>query len=68
MKTFAERISEINSVAQTNWEKAKGMLEMFNDIYDTQYGWLARRVVRFDNPEASDRYAHAHDAYAESHH
>lgn len=62
-----ERISKINEVAQENFEKAQGMLEMFNDIYGTKFGWLNKRVVRFDNPDASTcfKYAHCHDAWAE---
>lgn len=52
---------------EENFDKAQGMLEMFNAIYGTKYGFLAARVVRFDNPDASvaERYAHAHDVWAE---
>lgn len=62
-----ERIMKINETAATNLEKAKGMLEMFNDIYGTQYGFLGARVVRFENPNGSvaEKYAHAHDAAME---
>jgi hypothetical protein len=40
------------------------MLKMFNDIYGTQYGFLAKRVVIFENPDGSvaEKYAHCHDA------
>lgn len=61
-----ERISHINKVAQENWEKAQGMLEMFNEIYGTQFGWFDKRVVIFENPNGTvaERYSHMHDAYA----
>ena len=52
---------------EENWEKAQGMLEMLNLIYGTQFGFLNKRVVRFENPNGSvsERYAHCHDAWAE---
>lgn len=61
-----ERIKYINEIAQVNWEKAQGMLEMLNEICGTKFGWLAKRVVFFDNPDGSvaERYAHCHDALA----
>lgn len=61
-----DRINKINEMAQENWEKAQGMLEMFNDIYGTQFGWLKKRVVMFENPNGTvaERYAHCHDAWA----
>lgn len=61
-----ERIKHINEVAQENFDKAQGMLEMMNEIFGTKFGWLKRRVVIFENPDASvaERYAHCHDAYA----
>ena len=64
MKTIVERLKEINAEAQINWEKAQGMLEMMNDIFGTQFGWLAKRVVIFENPNGSvaERYAAVHDA------
>ena len=54
---------------ETNFEKAQGMLDMFNVIYCTRYGFLNKRVVRFDNPDgsAAERYAHCHDVWAELH-
>lgn len=63
MKMMIERIKKINETAAESLEKAKGMLEMFNDIYGTQYGFSAARVVRFDDPDGSvaERYAHTHD-------
>ena len=52
---------------EENFDKAKGMLDMFNVIYCTRYGFLNKRVVRFDNPDASvaERYSHCHDVWAE---
>ena len=60
-----ELIYKINH--EENWEKAQGMLEMLNAIYGTKYGFLAKRVVRFEDPDGSvaERYAHCHDAYTE---
>ena len=60
-----ELIYKINH--EENWEKAQGMLEMLNLIYGTQFGFLNKRVVRFENPNGSvaERYAHCHDALAE---
>lgn len=60
-----ELISKINH--EENWDKAQGMLEMLNSVYGAQYGFLNKRVVRFDNPDGStaEKYAHCHDAWAE---
>ena len=60
-----ELIYKINH--EENWEKAQGMLEMLNLIYGTQFGFLNKRVVRFENPTGSvaERYAHCHDAWLE---
>ena len=60
-----ELIQMINNAG--NYDRAKGMLEMLNAIYGTQYGLLNMRVVRFDNPDGSvaERYASCHDALIE---
>lgn len=60
-----ELVYKINH--EENFEKAQGMLEMLNTIYGTQYGFLRKRVVRFENPEGStaEKYANAHDLYCE---
>ena len=62
-----ERIHKINEEAQVNWEKAQGMLEMLNEICGTQYGWCAKRVVRFRKPNGTvaEQYAHYHDLESE---
>lgn len=61
-------INMINMINhEENFDKAKGMLAMFNVIYCTRYGFLGKRVVRFENPDGSlaERYAHCHDVWAE---
>lgn len=60
-----ERIAKINATAKENFDKAQGMLDMFNDIYGTKFGFLNKRVVIFENPDESTciKYAHVHDAY-----
>lgn len=60
-------IININETAKQNFEKAQGMLEMLNTLYGTKYGWLAKRVVRFENPDGStaEKYANAHDLQSE---
>ena len=67
--TMQEVISKINGVAIENFEVAEGMLEVVNDIMGTKFGWLNRRVVIFDNPNAStaEKYAHCHDAMTVCH-
>ena len=66
MKT-SEMINKINEVAQSDYEYAAGMLEMFNMIYGTRYSFFKRRVIRFDDPDAPtcERYTHFHDVYTE---
>lgn len=59
-------ISELNTIAAEDFEKAKAMLEGINLVLGTKYGWLAGRVVFFDKPNGTvaERYASAHDAWA----
>ena len=54
---------------EENFDKAQGMLDMFNVIHCTRYGFLNKRVVRFDNPDGSEdeRYAACHDVWCELH-
>ena len=61
--TKKELIYEINH--EENFNKAQGMLEMFNSVFGTRYELIARRVVWFENPDASsaEKYASYHDAY-----
>lgn len=60
-----ERIAKINEMAQQNFDRAQGMLDMLNEICGTKFGWLNKRVVIFENPDGTvaERYAHAHDAW-----
>lgn len=60
-----EKIDKINRMALENFAIAEGMLDMLNDIYGTHFGWLNKRVVIFNKPEASsaEKYAHCYDAY-----
>ena len=65
--TMVEQIRKINEVAQENFDRAKGMLDMLNELTGLKLGWLAKRVVVFDNPDSSvaERYASCHDAVTE---
>ena len=66
MKMTKEMISNLNEIAQNDFEKAKSMLDGINMVLGTKYGWLNKRVVFFDDPDASTcfKYQHAHDAFA----
>ena len=58
-------ISKLNATAQEDFERAKAMLEGINMVLGTEYGWLNKRVVFFDDTSSLARkYATAHDAYA----
>lgn len=58
-------ISELNTIASEDFEKAQAMLEGINLVLGTKYGWLNRRAVFFDKPNGTvaERYASAHDAW-----
>lgn len=56
-----ERIKNINMTAWENFDKAEGMLEMFNEIYGTNYGFLNKRVVMFEGDKKD--YAKCKDAW-----
>lgn len=58
-------IKTLNETAKTDFDKAKAMLDGINLVLGTAYGWLAKRVVWFENPNGgtAEKYAHAHDAY-----
>lgn len=65
MKMNKEMISNLNDMAIENFEKAQAMLDGINMVLNTEYGWLNRRVVFFDDTSSAARkYATAHDAYA----
>lgn len=61
-----EIIAKLNTIAKEDFTKAKIMLEGINLALGTEYGWLNKRVVFFDNPNSStaEKYAHSYDAYA----
>ena len=67
MNTMLHRVDTINRVAFEDIERGEALLAMFNELYGTKFGFLARRVVRFDKPDGSvaERYAHCHDVHAE---
>lgn len=67
MKLTKAQVSTLNEIAQNDFKKAQAMLEGVNMVLGTQYGWLASRVVWFENPNGTvaERYAHVHDAWAE---
>ena len=59
-----EMIKKLNETAVVDFDKAKAMLDGINMVLGTKYGWLAKRVVFFDNPDASAcfKYCGVHDA------
>ena len=63
--TMKELIQMINN--EPNFDKAEGMLQMFNAIYGTEYGFFNKRVVRFENPFgiAAEKYSCFHDVLCE---
>ncbi len=64
-KINKETIRKINEIAQDDFHRAQAMLEGINIVLDTKYGWLNKRIVFFDEPDAPTciKYRHAHDAY-----
>ena len=61
MKLTKAQVISLNELAKTNWERAQGMLDGMNEILGTKYGWLAKRVVWFEDPDGN-KYAACHDA------
>ncbi len=66
IKLTKAQVSTLNKIAKYDFQKAQAMLDGINMVLDTQYGWLAKRVVWFENPNGSvaEKYAHVHDAFA----
>lgn len=64
-KMNKKMISKINKIAQEDFDIAKAMLEGINIALGTEYGWLNKRVVVFDEPNAPThiKYAKVHDAW-----
>ena len=46
--TLKDIIDNINEVALDNFDRAAGMLDMFNDIYNTKLEWFNNRVVYYE--------------------
>lgn len=61
-----ETIKELNAIAQIDFPRAQAMLDGINLALGTKFGWVAKRVVIFDNPDGSiaEKYAGVHDAEA----
>ena len=60
-----EMISRLNEIALEDFDKAQAMLEGINLAMGTEYGWLRKRVVFFDDTTSTaTKYASAHDAWA----
>ena len=64
IKMTKEMIGKLNNMAAENFEKAQAMLDGINMVLGTEYGWLNKRVVFFeDTSSVARKYATAHDAY-----
>lgn len=65
IKMNKKMISKINEIAQEDFDIAKAMLECINIALGTDYGWLNKRVVFFDDPKAPThiKYAKVYDAW-----
>ena len=46
--TLKDILDNINEVALDNFDRAAGMLEMFNEIYNTKLEWFNKRVVYYE--------------------
>lgn len=57
-------VTKLNGIAQEDFDRAKAMLDGINMVLGTKYGWLGKRVVWFEQPDAPTciKYAGAHDA------
>ena len=66
MKLTKEQVMKLNKLAQENFEAAQIALDIANSVLGTEYGWLAKEVVWFENPDGgtAGKYAHAHSAIA----
>lgn len=65
MRLTKAQVQNLNETAQDDFELAQKVLDSLNLMLGTKYGWLNKRVVWFENPDAStaEKYAHCHDAY-----
>lgn len=65
MNLTIETVSKLNRTAMEDFEKAQAMIEGINMVLGTEYGFLNKRVVFFDDTSSVARkYATAHDAMA----
>ena len=63
MNLTIETIRELNRTATEDFGKAKAMLDGINMVLGTEYWFLNKRVVFFDDTSSIARkYATAHDA------
>lgn len=60
MKLTKKQIETLNVVAKIDFEKARFMLAGINMVLGTQYDWMAKRVVWFEDSDGKV----AHDAWA----
>ena len=59
-----EMIGILNTMACFDFERAKAMLDGINMVLGTEYGWMNKRVVFFeDKSSVARKYVSAHDAY-----
>ena len=65
MNLTIETIRVLNRTAMEDFGKAKAMLDAINMVLGTEYEFLNKRVVFFDDTSSIARkYATAHDAMA----
>ena len=66
MKLTRMQVETLNKIAKEDFDRAAAMLDGMNMVLGTKYGWLAKEVVWFENPDATgaEKYAHVHDALA----
>lgn len=57
---LAGLVKAINRVAKVDFDTAKIMLEMVNERYNMKFGFLAKRVVWYED---TGKYEVPHDAY-----
>lgn len=62
MNNLKDIVSSINALALTNFDAAKHLLEIVNDAHGTNYGFLNRRIVFYENPRSIN--SRAHDLWA----
>jgi hypothetical protein len=60
-------IWKINETAKTDINTASAMLQIYNDVMSVKYGFLAREVVFFADPDSSTcyRFRHCYDVLLE---